>query len=92
MLKNKMAATAISLSVIKQCAEILQLPPVGISDRVFKFTGYVHHYKSLPGTIFGLHFEKQDAAMGIFFHIAHFTSAYISLIIGPRGLECEINL
>ena len=25
-------------------------------------------------------------------HIADFKSAYISLIIGPRGLQCEANL
>ena len=25
-------------------------------------------------------------------HIADFKSAYISLIIGPRGLKCETNL
>ena len=25
-------------------------------------------------------------------HIADFKSAYISLIIGPRGLQCETNL
>ena len=25
-------------------------------------------------------------------HIADFKSAYISVIIGPRGLQCETNL
>ena len=25
-------------------------------------------------------------------HVADFKSAYISLIIGPRGLQCETNL
>ena len=25
-------------------------------------------------------------------HIADFKSAYVSLIIGPRGLQCETNL
>ena len=32
----------------------------GVIDRDLKFTGYVHHYKILPWSIFGLIFEKQE--------------------------------
>ena len=62
----------------------------GIIDRDLKFTGYVPHYKILTGNIFGLHCEKQDGHHGRFF-VSH-KSAYISLIIGPRGLVYEANL
>ena len=65
------------MSVMKQCAEILPSPPleqkvlecIGI---VLKFAEYVHHYKSLPWTIFGLIFEKQDGCHGHFFHVGDF--------------------
>ena len=35
------------------------------------------------------HFEKQD---GRHRHVADFKGAYISLIIGPKGMACEANL
>ena len=36
------------------------------------------------------HFKKQDGRHWHFFFVMK--SAYISLIIGPRGLQCETNL
>ena len=84
-----MAATAISLSVIKQCAEILQLPPVGISGRVYRVCSPL---LKLAWDYFWGFILKNKMLQRAFFHIAHFTSPHISLVIGPRGLECEINL
>ena len=61
----------------------------GIIGRDLKFTGYVHHYKILT-KYFWPHFEKQDGCHRRFF--SAMKSAYISLTIGPRGLQCETNL
>ena len=55
----------------------------GIIGRDLKFTGYVPHYKILTGNIFGLILKKM-AATGV--SVSVMKSAYISLIIGPRGL------
>ena len=54
----------------------------GIIGRDLKFAGYVPHYKILTGNIFGLILKNKMAATGV----AVMKSAYISLIIGPRGL------
>ena len=51
-------------------------------DRDLKFTGYVPHYKILAGNVFGLILKNKMAAKGM----SVMKSAYISLIIGPRGL------
>ena len=56
----------------------------GIIDRDLKFTEYVLHYKILTGNIFGLILKNKMVAMGVFFSVIE--SAYISLIIGPRGI------
>ena len=55
-----MAATGVSLTVMKQCVEIFRHPLKSkrYYGRVFKFAEYVHHYKSLPRTIFGLILKK----------------------------------
>ena len=63
-----------------------------IIDRVLEFAGYVHHYKSLPGNMFGLIWKNITGLQRHFFHVLDFKSVYISLIIGPRGLACEANL
>ena len=55
----------------------------GIIGRDLKFAGYVPH-KILTGNIFGLILKNKMAATGVFLSVMK--SAYISLIIGPRGL------
>ena len=62
----------------------------GIIGRDLKFTGYGPHYKILTGSIFGLILKNKMAAMGV--SLSVMKSAYISFIIGPRGLVCEPNL
>ena len=51
-----------------QCVEILPLPSrgQGIVGRVLKFEGNIHHYKILPGNIFGLILKIKMAATGVF--------------------------
>ena len=61
----------------------------GIIGRDLKLAGYVHHYKILTGNILAS-FEIQDGRHGHFFSVMK--SAYISLIISPRGLQCETKL
>ena len=56
----------------------------GIIGRNLKFAEYVPHYKILIGNIFGLILKNKMAAMGV--SLSVMKSAYISLIIGPRGL------
>ena len=56
----------------------------GIIGRDLKFAGYVPHYKILTGNIFGLILKNKMAATGA--SLSVMKSAYISLIIGPRGL------
>ena len=56
----------------------------GIIDRDLKFRGYVPHYKILTRSIFGLILKNKMAAMGV--SLSVMKSAYIPLIIGPRGL------
>ena len=60
----------------------------GIIGRDLKLTGYIHRYKIMT-EYFWPHFEKQDGRQGCFFPVMK--SAYISLIISPRGLACETN-
>ena len=56
----------------------------GIISRDLKFAGYVPHYKILTGNIFGLILKNKMAATGV--SLSVMKRAYISLIIGPRGL------
>ena len=56
----------------------------GIIGRDLKFAGYVPHYKMLTGNIFGDILKNKMAATGV--SLSVMKSAYISLIIGPRGL------
>ena len=56
----------------------------GIMGRDLKFERYVPHYKLLTGNDFGLILKNKMAATGI--SLSVMKSAYISLIIGPRGL------
>ena len=55
-----------------------------VIGRDLKFAGYVPHYKILTGNIFGLILKNKMAATGV--SLSVMKSAYISLIIGPRGL------
>ena len=56
----------------------------GIIGRDLKFAQYVPHYKILTGNTFGLILKNKMAATGV--SLSVMKSAYISLIIGPRGL------
>ena len=56
----------------------------GIIGRDLKFAGYVPHYKISTGNIFGLILKNKMAITGA--SLSVMKSAYISLIIGPRGL------
>ena len=49
-----------------------------------KFPGYINNHKMLSGNIFGLILRNKMAATGVFLSVMK--SAYISLIIDPRGL------
>ena len=55
----------------------------GIIGRDLRFAGYVPHYKILTGN-FDLILKNKIAATGV--SLSVMKSAYISLIIGPRGL------
>ena len=87
ILKNKMAAMGIYSTFSK--AFCWPSTAKGIIVRDFKFAGYVHHYKILTGNIFGLVLKNNMAATGVL--LAVMKSAYISLIISPRGLVYEAN-
>ena len=82
ILKNKMAARDVYSTLNKDFC----WPPraKGIIGGDLKFTGYVPHYKILTGNIFGLILKNKMAATGV--SLSVMKSAYISLIIGPRGL------
>ena len=81
ILKNKMAA----MDVFPLSARTFVGPPEQrVLGRDLKFVGYVPHYKILTGNIFGLILKNKMAATGVFLSVIK--SAYISLIIGPRGL------
>ena len=56
----------------------------GIAGRDIRFAGYVPHYKILTGNIFGLILKNKVAATVV--SLSVMKRAYISLIIGPRGL------
>ena len=65
----------------------------GITGRDLKFAGYVPHYKILTWNIFGLILKNKKnkiAATGV--SLSVMKSAYIYLIIGPRGLGWKTNL
>ena len=81
ILKNKMAARDIYSTLNK--AFCWPSRAIGIIGRDLKFVGYVH-YKILTGNIFGLILKNKMAAIGV--SLSVMKSAYISLIIGPRGL------
>ena len=56
----------------------------GIIGRDLKVAGYVLHYKMWTGNIFGLILKNKMATTGVSSSVME--SAYISLIIGLRGL------
>ena len=82
IVKNKMAARDVYSTFSKDFCWLSRAK--GIIGRDLKFTGYVCHYKVLTGNIFGLILKNKMAATGVSFSVMK--SAYISLIIGPRGL------
>ena len=63
---------------------------MGIIGGDLKFAEYVPHYKILTGNIFGLILKNKMSVTGVFLSVMK--SAYICLIIGPRGLGWKINL
>ena len=63
---------------------VFRLSAKGIIGRDLKFAGYVHHYSIVTGKIIGLILKNKMAASGV--SLSGTKSAYISLIIGPRGL------
>ena len=82
ILKNKMATTGVFSTFSKDFCWPSRAK--GIIGTGLKFTGYVHHYKILTGNIFGLILKNKMAATGV--SLSVIKNAYISLIIGPRGL------
>ena len=88
ILKNRMAATGVFSTFSKEFCWSSRAK--GIIGRDLKFAGYVPHYKILTWNIFDLIFKNKMAATGV--SLAVMKSAYISLIIGPRGLQCKTNL
>ena len=82
ILKNKMAARDVYSTLNKDFCWPSRAKD--IMDRDLKFAGYVPHYKILTGNVFGLILKNKMAAKGISLSVMN--SAYISLIIGPRGL------
>ena len=78
ILKNKMAAMDLYSTLNKDFC----WPPraKGIIGGDLKFAGYVPHYKILTGPIL----KNKMAATGV--SLSVMKSAYISLIVGPRGL------
>ena len=83
ILKNKMAARDVYSTLNK---DFCWSPTAkGIIGRDLKFAKYVPHYKILTGNIFGLILKNKMAAIRV--SLAVMKSAYISLIIGSRGLR-----
>ena len=82
VLKNKMAARDVYSTLNKDFC----WPPraKGIIGGDLEFAGYVYYYKILTGNNFGLILKNEMAATGV--SLSVMKSAYISLIIGPRGL------
>ena len=81
ILKNKMAARDVYSTFKDFC---WPSRAKGIIGRDLKFAGYVLQYKILTGNIFYLILKNKMAATGV--SLSVMKSAYISLIIGPRGL------
>ena len=81
ILKNKMAARDVYSTLNK---EFWPCRAKGIIGRDLKFAGYIPHYKILTGNICGLILKNKMTATDV--SLSVMKSAYISLIIGPRGL------
>ena len=84
ILKNKMVATGVFTTFSKDSRA------KGMIGRDLKFAGYVPHCKILTGNIFSYILKNKMVATGV--SLSVMKSAYISLIIGPRGLVCQANL
>ena len=82
ILKKKMAA----MGVFSTFSKDFWWPSraKGFIGRDLKFGGYVPHYKTLAGNIFGFILKNKMAATGV--SLSVIKSAYISLIISPRVL------
>ena len=88
ILKSKMAATGGFSTFNKDFCWSSRAK--GIIGRYLKFAGYVPDYKILTGNIFGRILKNKMGATGV--SLSLMKSAYVSLIIGPRGLVCRANL
>ena len=62
----------------------------GILGKDLKFAGYVHHYKILKWNIFGFILKNKMIITDV--SLAVKKIAYVALIIGSKGLQCETNL
>ena len=82
ILKNKMATRDVYSTLNEDFC--WRSRAKGIIGRDLKFAGYVSYYKILTGNILGLILKNKMAATGV--SLSVMKSAYISLIIGPRGL------
>ena len=82
ILKNKMAARDVYSTLNKDFCWPSRAK--GIISRDLIFAGYVPHYEIWTGSIFGLILKNKMAATGV--SLSVMKRAYISLIIGPRGL------
>ena len=82
ILKTKMAARDVYLTLNTDFCWPSRAK--GVMGRDLKFAGYVPHYKILTWNVFGLILKNKMAAKDI--SLSVMKSAYISLIIGPRGL------
>ena len=80
--KNKMAARDVYSTLNKDFCWPSRAK--GIISRDLIFAGCVPHYKILTWNIFGLILKNKMAATGVSLSVMKI--AYISLIIGPRGL------
>ena len=82
ILKNKMAARDVYSTLNKDFCWPSRAK--GIIGGDIEFAGYVPHYKILTGNNFGLILKNKMVATGV--SLSVMKSAFISLIIGPRGL------
>ena len=81
ILKNKMATRDVYSTLNKDFCWPSRAK--GIIGKDLKFARYVPQYKILTGNIFYLILKNKMAASGV--SLSVMKSAYISLIIGPRG-------
>ena len=91
ILKNKIAAAGISLKIIYLFYWLVLIGGrlnLFISGMYNRYTRPLQPCRHLTLKLL-IQGHPQSAKVP---HVADFKSAYISLIIGPKGLQCETNL